>query len=169
MYQIAICDDEKIFTDKLAHMIKQYSNAHHHVIDLHLFQQAADFIQSSLESYDIVFLDVRFGEISGIEVAKALRAKNENAILIFVSAFIEYATQYIFRTKVYIIQIFLSALSCLSLLPLAALKHDTRHLIRHKTFYIHPHLACLFSNILYWSTSFSSLSLMFLFYHTFRT
>lgn len=24
MYQIAICDDEKIFTDKLAHMIKQY-------------------------------------------------------------------------------------------------------------------------------------------------
>ena len=28
MYQIAICDDEKIFTDKLAHMIKQYSNAH---------------------------------------------------------------------------------------------------------------------------------------------
>ena len=29
MYQIAICDDEKIFTDKLAHMIKQYSNAHH--------------------------------------------------------------------------------------------------------------------------------------------
>ena len=62
-----------------------------------------------------------------------------------------------------------SALSCLSLLPLAALKHDTRHLIRHKTFYIHPHLACLFSNILYWSTSFSSLSLMFLFYHTFRT
>lgn len=63
MYQIAICDDEKIFTDKLAHMIKQYSNAHHHVIDLHLFQQAADFIQSSLESYDIVFLDVRFGEI----------------------------------------------------------------------------------------------------------
>ena len=49
------------------------------------------------------------------------------------------------------------------------LKHDTRHLIRHKTFYIHPHLACLFSNILYWSTSFSSLSLMFLFYHTFRT
>ena len=28
---------------------------------------------------------------SGIEVAKALRAKNENAILIFVSAFIEYA------------------------------------------------------------------------------
>ena len=91
MYQIAICDDEKIFTDKLAHMIKQYSNAHHHVIDLHLFQQAADFIQSSLESYDIVFLDVRFGEISGIEVAKALRAKNENAILIFVAAFIEYA------------------------------------------------------------------------------
>lgn len=69
MYQIAICDDEKIFTDKLAHMIKQYSNAHHHVI----------------------FLDVRFGEISGIEIAKALRAKNENAILIFVSAFIEYA------------------------------------------------------------------------------
>lgn len=91
MYQIAICDDEKIFTDKLAHMIKQYSNAHHHVIDLHLFQQATDFIQSSLESYDIVFLDVRFGEISGIEIAKALRAKNENAILIFVSAFIEYA------------------------------------------------------------------------------
>ena len=35
MYQIAMCDDEKIFTDKLAHMIKQYSNAHHHVIDLH--------------------------------------------------------------------------------------------------------------------------------------
>ena len=81
MYQIAICDDEKIFTDKLAHMIKQYSNAHHHVIDLHLFQQAADFIQSSLESYDIVFLDVRFGEISGIEVAKGPRPLMNRNIL----------------------------------------------------------------------------------------
>jgi DNA-binding LytR/AlgR family response regulator len=91
MYQIAICDDEKFFIDKLAHTINQYSNAHHHVIDLNLFQQPADFIQSSLDSYDIVFLDVRFGEMSGIEVAKALRAKNENAILIFVSAFVEYA------------------------------------------------------------------------------
>ena len=69
MYQIAICDDEKIFTDKLAHMIKQYSNAHHHVIDLHLFQQAADFIQSCLESNDSVFLGVGCGVISRIEVA----------------------------------------------------------------------------------------------------
>lgn len=74
-----------------------------------------------------------------------------------------------FERKYTSYRFFLSALSYLSLLPLAALKHDTRHLIRHKTFYIHPHLACLFSNILYWSTSFSSLSLMFLFYHTFRT
>ena len=70
MYQIAICDDEKIFTDKLAHMIKQYSNAHHHVIDLHLFQQAADFIQSSLESYDIVFLLSALVKLAGLRLPK---------------------------------------------------------------------------------------------------
>lgn len=70
MYQIAICDDEKIFTDKLAHMIKQYSNAHHHVIDLHLFQQATDFIQSSLESYDIVFLMSALVKLAGLRLPK---------------------------------------------------------------------------------------------------
>lgn len=89
--KIAICDDEQTCIDKLLTLIHQYFSEKQMLPELFAFTDPQLFGKSELSGYDIVFLDANMGEISGIEAAKALRAVNKTAILVYISAFVEYA------------------------------------------------------------------------------
>lgn len=105
MYQIAVCDDEKHFAYELAKRLKEYFTARSLDVQIHLFYSAENLLNSGGARYDMVFLDVRLGQASGMEAAKELRAKNQNVILIFVSAFIEYAVMgYSVRAAAYLLK-----------------------------------------------------------------
>lgn len=43
--------------------------------------------------YDIALLDIDMGETNGIELARKLRASNENIVIIFITNFIQYAPE----------------------------------------------------------------------------
>ena len=43
--------------------------------------------------YDIALLDIDMGETNGIELARKLRAENENIVIIFITNFIQYAPE----------------------------------------------------------------------------
>lgn len=88
---IAICDDEQLYVDKVKTLTEKYFLAQKLKIDVYIFCNAKDFLNSAIESYDIIFLDVDIGEYNGIAIAKSLREKNNKAIIIYVSAFVEYA------------------------------------------------------------------------------
>lgn len=88
---IAICDDEQLCIDKLLTLIHQYFSKNRTQPELFVFTDPLRFCESRLGDYDIVFLDANMGEISGIEAAKALRAVNRAAVLVYISAFVEYA------------------------------------------------------------------------------
>lgn len=89
--KIAICDDEQPCIDKLLTLIRQYFIQKQTQPELFTFTDPLLFGESRLGDYDIVFLDANMGEISGIEAAKALRAVNRTAVLVYISAFVEYA------------------------------------------------------------------------------
>lgn len=89
--RIAICDDEQPCIDRLLSLINQYFLRKSVKPELFTFTDPLLLGNSELTSYDIVFLDANMGEVSGIEVAKALREVNRNAVLVYISAFVEYA------------------------------------------------------------------------------
>lgn len=89
--RIAICDDEQECIDRLLTLIHRYFSGKPIVPELFIFNDPALFCESPLPSYDIVFLDANMGEVSGIAAAKALRKVNANAVLVYISAFVEYA------------------------------------------------------------------------------
>lgn len=89
--KIAICDDDKNYLRLLSDKIIECTASHQIQAEIDLFISAEDFTRSQLETYDLVFLDVRIGTNSGIDAAKQLRQVNDTAILIFISAFVEYA------------------------------------------------------------------------------
>lgn len=89
--KIAICDDEKKYLDQLTHLLNQYAKSDNSTIEIFTYNNAESFINTNLECFDLVFLDVKIGSSSGIDVAKLLRQKNQLAVLVFVSAFVEYA------------------------------------------------------------------------------
>lgn len=93
MLRLAICDDDPIFIEQfrtmvLEHLAKIYIT---HTIDL--FMDAPSFLKSDLAKYDIVFLDVKIADHNGLDVAWELKKRNPKVILIFISAYIDYAPQ----------------------------------------------------------------------------
>lgn len=96
--KIAICDDDTLFAQRLAELLTQYFQSGENgsgrpdcAIDR--FADTAGFLKSPLRQYDIVFLDVEVGGESGVEAARTLRRHNTGAVLVFISAYLKYATK----------------------------------------------------------------------------
>lgn len=86
---VAVCDDEKKTREQIVAMIKeQYSDA-----KISCFSTAEEMI-AGRGFFDICFLDIEMGSVSGIELAKRIRKEQGNSgkrsIIIFVTAFREY-------------------------------------------------------------------------------
>ncbi|MBE5927777.1 MAG: response regulator transcription factor [Lachnospiraceae bacterium] len=97
---IAICDDERESIEKIRNKILDIVNGKNIQIDIFTYlnsKSAVDVLQSDKEHFDILLLDIDMPELSGLEVAKAIRKKRENIILIFVSAH----EQYVFESIEY--------------------------------------------------------------------
>lgn len=90
---IVICDDQE--SDALAakEVIKQTAHELHIKTEFDIYSKAAEVEWKLLikkEPADVLILDIDMPEISGLELAERLRAKNLNLIIIFLSAHEEF-------------------------------------------------------------------------------
>ena len=84
--KIAICDDEKIWQNKLIKCLDIYSAERNTEISRTCFDNG-NMLAESIEKYDIIFLDFQMDKLNGIETAKRIRKTNTDSVIIFVSAF----------------------------------------------------------------------------------
>ncbi|MEG1895437.1 MAG: LytTR family DNA-binding domain-containing protein [Oscillospiraceae bacterium] len=91
MINIAICDDDKNSNNRLEALLKRYVAENFIEVLIYSYTTGTELLQSNIEKYDILFLDVDMGEENGIAVAKSIREINKDLILIFVSGLIQYA------------------------------------------------------------------------------
>lgn len=91
--QIAICDDETFFLDKIKKITEQYFTEKEMTIEIQCYQDAEDSLQSDVYSYQIIFLDMNMGKKNGIEIANIVRQENKTVPIIFISAYAEFAVQ----------------------------------------------------------------------------
>jgi DNA-binding LytR/AlgR family response regulator len=95
MYQVALCEDEKIFSEtqaKICHMILSKLCIEHR---LFLFESSAVFWSdfSKGKRYDFILLDIVMDETNGMELARKIRAHDKDAAIVFVTANPDYALQ----------------------------------------------------------------------------
>lgn len=90
--KIAICDDEIICIDRLRQLLQPYMEKESLEIDS--FLSGEEFLYNSygIEQYDIIFLDIEMFDVSGLDVAERLRSKGSNAIIIFITSYINYVS-----------------------------------------------------------------------------
>ena len=84
---IFICDDDRIFADKFAELVKKELHKHQIDTDIHTFLSASaltDAFQKK-QPCDILFLDIDMPETNGIDLAVSLKAYEIKPYLIFVS------------------------------------------------------------------------------------
>lgn len=90
----AICDDSNTDIDMIYHNIVKYATAKKIEYNISKFSCGNDLINSAKDfKYDIVLLDVEMPGINGIEVAKQIRAYDEDILIIFVTHYQGYAFQ----------------------------------------------------------------------------
>lgn len=84
-YTICVCDDESLIREQLKKYIVRYSFLHD--FEMKIIQlESADQLYSCHVSYDILFLDIRFGsQTIGIDVAEQLRAQGNTSIIIIMT------------------------------------------------------------------------------------
>lgn len=83
---IAICDDEKIFAQKMCQHIKLALKNYKNEYKIQTFTNGDDLIEACLKrKFDVVFLDIAMPMFNGFEVAKQLMKIRDNIILVFVS------------------------------------------------------------------------------------
>ena len=90
--RIAICDDEEIYRVQLKTILdKLLINVDY---DIDTFSDG-NILSDAFSKcpYDLVFLDIEMPAVDGITLAKKIRAKSENAFIVFLTSHIEYALE----------------------------------------------------------------------------
>ncbi len=87
MIRIAICEDEKVFRDRLIKLLKDYFEERKIECFIDDFLRGEDLLKVPLEQYDIYCLDVAIQDgMSGIETAKNIRQKVHTSDIIFTTS-----------------------------------------------------------------------------------
>lgn len=84
----AICDEENESSELLCCLIRRQAPG----CEVECFGSGRQFLESK-EHFDILLLDIQMEGMKGIEVARALRGRQEDTILIFVTALKDYVPE----------------------------------------------------------------------------
>lgn len=95
MLQIAVCDDEQFYRDKMKNLLERYMQENALLYALHTFLSGEELLKECEDNmkFDIVFLDINMEEMDGIRTAERIRAYHSDTYIVFVTAFIDYALE----------------------------------------------------------------------------
>lgn len=95
---IAICDDQQIFVDRLKNLITDEE------AEIYVFNSGDELLNFGVD-FDIVLLDIEMPGTDGLSVAKELYHRNRKTLLLFITSHREYSTRgYEFRAFRYILK-----------------------------------------------------------------
>lgn len=87
MYKIAVCEDNPIQINQIVSVLKQYEQKHSVEIQVATFESAELVLQTSLDDYDLVFLDIKLAQLNGIKLAKYIRKQSQRIKIVFLTAY----------------------------------------------------------------------------------
>lgn len=95
MFKIAVCDDEERICNSIDQVLYDYSQESKIKLDVELYyngEALRDALRAG-EMYNLIFLDIEMGTISGIDIGKELRVnlKNYDTEIVYVSGKPEYS------------------------------------------------------------------------------
>ena len=95
MYRFAVCDDNPADADYVTALIKEWNQKAGIPLGTEYYPSAEAFLFAYEEddSVDILFLDIEMGAMSGVELAKKLRAMGARLQIVFITGYMEYIDQ----------------------------------------------------------------------------
>ena len=92
--KILICDDDLGFCQRVQKMVQPFFAARHLPAECRICTSAGEMMAlEGLELYQLAFLDVDLVTANGIELGRILKQKNPSIMLVYISAYLEFAPQ----------------------------------------------------------------------------
>jgi len=91
-YHFAICDDEPAQRENLERLARAWAAANEYYTRVVCFPSAEAFLFRYAEdkSFDILLLDIEMAGLTGVDLAREVRAGDKEAQIIFVTGFMDY-------------------------------------------------------------------------------
>ena len=92
--EIAVCDDEQIYIDRIVKYIEVYSEEYEIDINIKTYnagRELLDDVEKDISKFDIIFLDVEMPDIDGVDTARGIRKISDDVIICFITSFERYA------------------------------------------------------------------------------
>lgn len=95
MLQIAVCDDETYYRNRIYSLLSKYLEARSLNASIDIFSSGKEFLseRDNLVKYDIVFLDINMEEVDGIQTAQKICDYQSGTCIVLVTAFLNYALE----------------------------------------------------------------------------
>ncbi len=95
MINIAICDDDVNICSEIENILLEYKNENNVKFNIDIFNSGNKFLKSleNSKNYDILFLDIQIGDLTGVDVGDFIRTKLKNRYMkiVYISNFEKYA------------------------------------------------------------------------------
>ena len=93
--KIAICDDEQNQIEYLTSIVSAWSKENGHICEMRTFPSAEAFLFAYEDdnAYDILLLDIEMKHITGVDLAKSIRKKDQTVQIIFITGYSEYISE----------------------------------------------------------------------------
>ena len=83
---IAICDDEAFFRNTLSNELEIYARKYGLHFIMYKYKDGNSLLSSDI-SYDLIFMDFQLENKNGIDTVDALRKRNDNTKVVFISSY----------------------------------------------------------------------------------
>mgnify|MGYP001105097482 CR=1 FL=1 len=92
-FKIAICDDEERELTALSYLVREWGKNAGYACEIFTFSSAESFLfeYESNKIFDLLLLDIEMKALSGIDLAKRIRADKSRAEIIFITSHFEFA------------------------------------------------------------------------------
>ena len=92
---IAICEDESVILDFESSLVTQWAANAGCPLQLDTYVSAEQFLFESEDKapYDVLIFDIQMKNMNGMELAKKLRARGSDAVIIFITGVPDYAIE----------------------------------------------------------------------------
>ncbi len=89
--KIVICDDDPLLRQQLCTYLNQFQNEWNESFSILQFSSGEALLENIPDEMQVLFLDIKMGETSGMEVARRLRTKSNPVLVYFITSMPEYA------------------------------------------------------------------------------
>ena len=88
MIRLAVCDDEQAVLDRVERFLAVYQEKAERCFSVFTFRSPSALLANIADGddYDVYLLDIEMPELDGLTLAKAIRGKQEHAVLIFLTS-----------------------------------------------------------------------------------